>query len=135
MKTKPKIITICGSSKYVDIMSVIGWLLEKREMAIVMGLHLLPHWYITHCSDHLAEHEGVADQMDKLHLEKISLSDEIFVVNWNTYIGNSTKNEIAYATKNGKSIRYLTCETELYREIVEMLSNYLDGRRWEEFPR
>lgn len=45
--------------------------------------------------------------MNKVHFDKILLSDEILVLNVGGYIGESTKNEINYAIKNKKVIRYL----------------------------
>ncbi|KKK90129.1 hypothetical protein LCGC14_2726140, partial [marine sediment metagenome] len=42
---KPKVIVLCGSSRFCDLMAVCAWLLEKEEKAITMGLHLLPQWY------------------------------------------------------------------------------------------
>lgn len=42
-----KVITICGSSRFVDVMAVCAWLLERDERAITLGLHLLPRWYTT----------------------------------------------------------------------------------------
>jgi len=106
---KPKIIVLCGSSRYCDIMAVTAWLLEKKEGAITMGLHLLPDWYFEKpCYSHLAELEGVADQMDELHMRKIDLCDEIFVINYDDYIGSSTAKEIEYAQNLGKSIRWYT---------------------------
>ena len=42
-----------------------------------------------------------------MHLRKIDLADEIFVVNVNGYIGESTRREIAYAQKMGKKVNYL----------------------------
>ena len=104
---KPKIVVLCGSSRFCAIMVVCGWLIEREEKAIAMGLHLLPDWY-TQVPDHLAEHEGVADAMDTLHLRKIDISDEIFVVNRDDYIGESTKKEIEYAANHGKKIRWYT---------------------------
>lgn len=104
---KPKVIVLCGSSRFVDIMAVTAWQLERDEHVIVMGLHLLPQWYAKDIPDHLAEHEDCAEQMDELHLRKIDISDEIFVVNWRGYIGESTAKEIAYAKELGKPIRYL----------------------------
>ena len=106
---KPKIVVLCGSSRFCDIMAVAAWLIEKKENAITMGLHLLPDWYCKETvPDHLAEHEGVAEQMDTLHMRKIDLCDEIFVINYDDYIGDSTTNEIAYATKLSKKIRWFT---------------------------
>jgi len=107
---KPKIIVLCGSSKFVDIMAVAEWFIERDELAITMGLNLLPQWYPNVPADHLAEHEGCAEAMDELHLRKIDLSDEIFVVDWDGYIGESTSNEIEYAKKKGKQIRYFSAD-------------------------
>lgn len=97
MTTKPKVITLCGSSRFIELFAVVSWLLERDEGAITIGLHLLPEWYPNVPASHLAEHEGVAPAMDKLHLRKIDLSDEIFVIDWGNYIGPSTYIEIAYA--------------------------------------
>ena len=104
----PKIVVLCGSSKFVDIMAVAEWFIERDELAITMGLNLLPQWYPDVPADHLAEHEGCAEVMDELHLRKIDLADEIFVVDWDGYIGKSTANEIEYAKKTGKRIRYFS---------------------------
>lgn len=122
MSDKPRIVTICGSSRYVDIMAVMGWLLEK-EGVIVHNLHLLPWWYETDCADHVAEHEGVSSDMDILHFKKIDISDEVFVVNWGGYIGDSTRNEIDYAKATGKKIRYITEEAKYLSRIIGMLEN------------
>lgn len=104
---KPKVITLCGSSRFVDIMAVEAWRLERDEHVIAMGLHLLPQWYAADIPDHLAEHEGCAKEMDELHLRKIDISDEIFVVNVGGYIGESTKREIEYTRKQNKPVIYL----------------------------
>jgi hypothetical protein len=45
--------------------------------------------------------------LDDMHLRKIDLADEIFVINPGGYIGSSTKSEIEYAMESGKSVRYL----------------------------
>lgn len=119
---KPKIIVLCGSSRFCDVMAVCAWILERDEKAISMGLHLLPNWYSTeHIPHHLAEHEGVADEMDELHLRKIDLADEIFVVNYDDYIGESTTNEINYAEKHGKVIRWFTHDP--VGECVQIIIN------------
>ncbi len=103
---KPRIICLCGSSRFVDLMAIIAWQFERDERVICLTLHLLPSWY-TSQSDHQAEFEGVKEKMDELHLRKIDISDEIFVVNHKGYIGESTTGEIKYATQTGKLIRYL----------------------------
>ena len=122
---KARIVVICGSSKYTDIMVVTAWYLEKYEAKIAMSLRLLPVWY-TNIPDHLAEHEGIADQMDALHLRKINIADEVFVVDFDDYIGESTYREIKYAEKLGKPIRYFSKDyigTKVLEKILKCTSN------------
>ena len=122
---KPKVIVICGSSRFVDIMAVCAWLLERDEGAIVMSLHLLPFWYSKdHIPDHLAEHEGVADKMDELHLRKIDIAHEVFIVNKDDYIGESTTAEILYAREHGKSIRWYTHDP-IGRKVQKIINDFL----------
>ena len=45
--------------------------------------------------------------LDDIHKRKIDMADEIFVINKDGYIGQSTKSEIEYAEKTGKKINYL----------------------------
>lgn len=118
---KPKIVTLCGSSRFCDVMAVCAWLIERDEGAIALSLHLLPGWYPNCPEHHLAEQEGVASSMDALHLQKIDLSDEVFVVNMNDYIGSSTANEIEHAKALGKPIRWFTQDPvgQRVKEILE----------------
>ena len=107
---KPKIICICGSSRFADIAAVHAWELEKKGN-IVLGLHYLPEWYWKETNKkgcgHGAEQEGVAHILDELHLRKIDMADEVFVVNEKGYIGERTNIEIKYARKLNKPIKYL----------------------------
>jgi len=106
---RPRVICLCGSTRFVRDMAIISWEFEKIGN-ICLGLHLLPDAYWKDKSpvaDHLAEHENVKEQMDELHKRKIDISDEIFVVNIGGYIGESTRSEINYAIEHGKKIRYL----------------------------
>jgi hypothetical protein len=45
--------------------------------------------------------------LDVTHRKKIDLSDAIYVINVNGYIGDSTFNEIKYAKSKGKEVIYL----------------------------
>ncbi len=49
-----------------------------------------------------------ANILDKMHKEKIKISDAILVVNVDGYIGNSTQSEIEYAKSLNKEIIYYT---------------------------
>lgn len=121
---RSKIIVLCGSSKFCDIMAVCAWIIERDEGAITMGLHFLPHWY-GDVPDHLAEHEGVAEAMDDLHLRKIDLADELFIINYGDYIGESTTREIDYARERKISIRWFSCDS-VGKKVETIIANYLN---------
>ena len=42
-----------------------------------------------------------------MHKRKIDMADEIYVINVDGYIGDSTRSEIEYAHAIGKTVRYL----------------------------
>lgn len=47
------------------------------------------------------------EMLGDIHKRKIDMADEIFVINVNGYIGESTRSEIGYAKKNNKKVNYL----------------------------
>jgi len=49
----------------------------------------------------------IKDMLDRVHKRKIELSDSIFVLNKDGYIGKSTHSEIEYAKSLGKEIIFL----------------------------
>lgn len=103
---RPKIVCICGSTRFVDVMSVEAWKLEKQGI-MALSPRLLPQWYGGVQEHHQAEAEGVTHILDELHLRKIDMADEVFVVNVDGYIGDRTRVEIAYAEERGKPVSYL----------------------------
>lgn len=104
-RERPKIICLCGSTRFIEHFAIKTWELEL-EGHIVLGCTLLPSWYCP-VRDHFAETLGVKEQRDNHHLQKIDLADEVLVLNIGGYIGESTRNEIAYATSHGKVVNYL----------------------------
>jgi hypothetical protein len=106
MPDRPKIICLCGSTRFIEQFAVKTWELELQGH-IVLGCTLLPHWYTSGIQDHFAEHEGVKAQRDELHLRKIDLADEILVLNFGGYIGYSTREELIYARASGKPVQFL----------------------------
>ena len=72
---KPKIITLCGSTRFIETFAVMAWELEKQG-AIVLGLHLLPTSYFKQkgdkgCADHLAEYEDYLLKQQQHHLYRL----------------------------------------------------------------
>lgn len=96
-----KIITICGSLKFKDEMMKIA---EKMELD---GNGVITPIYPTN-PDKDAYTDEEADMLDKMHKEKIKISDAILVVNVDNYIGSSTKSEIEFAKTLNKEIIYYT---------------------------
>lgn len=93
-----KVITICGSMRY-----------SKEMIKIAEELELKSGYAVIQCVYNIdgQKYEGVdASILDKIHRKKIDISDAIYVVNIDGYIGNSTKNEIEYAKNNGKEVIY-----------------------------
>ena len=45
--------------------------------------------------------------LDRLHLQKIDLADEVLILNVGGYIGESTQSELDYARAKGKHVRFL----------------------------
>lgn len=105
MKDKPKIICLCGSTRFIDQFAIKTWELE-REGFIVLGCTLLPKWYCN-VPDRFGEATGTKAQCDELHFRKIDLADKVLILNIGGYIGESTRNEINYATLQGKPVHYL----------------------------
>lgn len=103
---KTKIVCISGSTRFLDQMAIAAWEMEKKGI-LVIGPHLLPQSYPGVKPSHQAEEEGVREILDELHLRKIDLSDEVYVVNVNGYIGQSTRNELRYAVKAGKPLAWM----------------------------
>ncbi len=109
MRNRPKIICICGSTRFTNEMLMLTWEYAKQGI-MALGWCVLPTNHEAGGSEidhHLAEKEGIADILDELHLHKIDLADEVFIINVGGYIGEGTKREIAYAEKLCKPIRYL----------------------------
>ena len=109
---KPKIICICGSTRFQDQHAIKRWELEKTGKHICLMINYLPGWYAEKefgkgKHNHFGEAAGLKDVLDELHFRKIDLADEVYVINVDGYIGESTHNEINYAKSLGKLINYL----------------------------
>ena len=96
---RPAIVTLCGSTRFKGEFAAVNRDLTKA------GVMILAPGVFGHSGDSFTEEDKV--RLDDLHLRKIDLADEIFVVNPGGYIGDSTRREIEYAHRHGKAVRYL----------------------------
>ncbi len=100
-KMKPKVICICGSGRFLKQMHEIEENLTLSNCIVLMiGIN-------TKDVARNIDFEKYKPMLDELHLRKIDLSDEVFIVNVDGYIGESTRNEINYAESQGKPVEYL----------------------------
>ena len=94
-----KVITICSSSKFIE---EIKYHSEKLTLEgnCVLSLNLP-------ANDRKNYTPEETKFLNAAHLKKIDLSDAIFVINKNGYIGEAVKKEIEYAKNKNKEIIYL----------------------------
>jgi len=96
---KREIITLCGSTKFKNEFLQVAKDLTLQGF-IVFNVYVFSH----HDNINLSQ-EQKNDLVD-IHNQMLDMSNGIFVVNKNGYIGENTKNEIEYVEKKGKHIRY-----------------------------
>lgn len=94
-----KIITLCGSSRFKDD------ILNTYKKLTLQDNIVLFDAIFNQNELNLSDNEK--QLIDKNHKQKILMSDEIFVINKNGYIGKSTKSEIEFAKKLNKPIKYM----------------------------
>jgi hypothetical protein len=108
MVGKYKVITLCGSTKFKD-----EFLKAQKDLTlkgnIVISVGLFGHSGDFEVWENMDEGTltKTKEMLDDIHKRKIDMADEIFVINVNGYIGDSTKSEIEYAIKTGKKVNYL----------------------------
>ena len=107
-RNKPTVVTLCGSTKFKDQFTI-SQLNETLAGNIVLtiGCNMKSDDEIFN-QYQPEELRLIKAKLDVLHLRKIDLSDEIFVLNVGGYIGESTEREIEYAISVGVKVRYLT---------------------------
>lgn len=93
-----KTYTICGSMRFDNEMKKIAYYLETGK-----GYNILQCVY---CEENVIPTKEDLSRLTDAHYRKIDLSDGIYVVNIDGYIGESVKNEIEYAKKHGKEVVY-----------------------------
>ena len=96
-----KIVTLCGSTRCKE------QFIETQKRLTLEGCIVISVGLFGHSGDDEVWKPGTKEMLDDMHLRKIDLADEIFVINVCGYIGDSTKREITYAEKTGKKVNYL----------------------------
>lgn len=94
-----KIITVCGSLKFrQEMMQAAQELTLQGNCVLGVVFPADPQKVYT---------PAEKEMLGAMHRERIKLSDAVFIVNVDGYIGEQTKSEIAFAKSLGKEILYL----------------------------
>jgi len=94
------VITICGSTRFKDEI-----LTAARNLTLDDHIVLMPNLFEHADNEELTQEQKI--RLDNLHKMKINMSDAIFVVNKDGYIGESTFGEIDWAVRNKKELYFL----------------------------
>lgn len=94
-----KVITLCGSYKFKNEMAKVAEELTLQGNCVLTPIDLTRSGKDAYTAEEFST-------LKAMHKEKIRLSDAIFVVDVDGYIGDSTKSEIEYARTLGKDVLF-----------------------------
>lgn len=105
---KYKVVTLCGSTKFKeDFIAAQEKLTLEGNIVITVGMFgHADNKYNTVITDEIKK------MLDDMHRRRIDISDFIYVINKDGYIGENTKSEIEYAESLGKCVRYMYPTTQ-----------------------
>ena len=93
-----KTYTICGSMRFQKEMQETAYYLEtEKDCSVLQCVYPL---------NDCRPSEEERKKLELAHYKKIDLSDGIYVVNIDGYIGESVSKEIEYARMRGKEVIY-----------------------------
>ena len=106
-----RVVTLCGSTRFKkEFLEIQKELTLKGFIVISVGL-------FGHSGDDEVWEgmdEGTKtktkEMLDDMHKRKIDMADEIYVIDVDGYIGESTRSEIEYAKETGKKVTYYSEE-------------------------
>ncbi len=114
-KQFPKIICLCGSTRFKVLFEIEAALLAN-DGHIVLTPSVYHHVDPNINPAGLDEsHETITAEQEKiqnaLHLAKLQISDEVFIINLGGYIGSSTQAQIDFAKHQKIPIKWLETPT------------------------
>lgn len=91
-----KTYTLCGSMRFKKEMQEVAYYLETQK-----GYNILQ------CVYPVVDTKPTVEELralERAHYQKIDISDGIYVLNIDGYVGESVRKEIDYAHQNGKEV-------------------------------
>ena len=129
MVDKYPVITLCGSTRFKNEFMMA----QKRltlEGNIVISVGLFGHSGDEEVWENMDEGTLTKTKkiLDDMHKSKIDMSDEIFVINKDGYIGDSTRSEIEYARDHGKKVRYYENRISTLKMLIALREKLQDSK-------
>lgn len=93
-------LTLCGSTKFKE------YFIEQNERFSRYGCAVFSVGLFGHQEKGFDWNSDLKKTLDRVHRQKIKMTDNIFVLNLENYIGLSTWDEIFYALGEGKNIYF-----------------------------
>lgn len=110
------VITLCGSTRFYKTFDYVCYQLTLNDWAVfTIGTMMNKD------SELKEVDKKTKDLFDKLHREKILMSEAIFVVDPNGYTGEQTKAEIDFAIENGRDV-YWYSKGDLAKLAIDTLT-------------
>lgn len=94
------IVVLCGSTTFKEEF------LKVRAHLTLQGFIVLGPEVYSHCDKIELSEDNFKMLMD-MHMKKIDMCDQIYVVNKDQHIGHGCKTEIDYAISKGKPVFYM----------------------------
>lgn len=114
-----KVITLCGSTRFKD-----DFLRIQKQLTLEGNIVLSVGCFGHSGDDEVWQKPETKIMLDDMHKRKIDMADEIFVINKDGYIGNSTRSEIVYARLHYKPVHFM----EEHHDIRQCDCQCTDGR-------
>lgn len=110
---RPRIVCLCGSTRFKDLFveknlefTLRGWIVLTIGCDTKMDSEL-ESVFVNFAKENGCTLGDVKHKLDALHMCKIDIADEVYVINKGGYVGESTSREIEYARLKGKRIVYM----------------------------
>ena len=103
---QPKIACLCGSVRFADLFAEADEYLTSQGFMVLQPGVWGKHKYF-HSDDTDTEAQEYKKELDELHFRKIEISDVVYIINKDGYIGESTRSEIEHAKAMKKPVVYM----------------------------
>lgn len=106
MSHKSIVICLCGSTRFTEKMLIKQWELTKQGFIVLSWCALPESYFQSEDHTHVGDQEGVKNLVDEIHKRKIDISDRVHILNYDGYIGESTRSELEYALARNKTVTF-----------------------------